>query len=110
MSPPPALKTLLAVESIAVDVARSELADVNAGVTEWALKCCRRIRDALTTGDAARAVYAGCKLGQWLDELRRLGNVARIGSHAQRAHARDVERREAYLAARNRGFSTDRCL
>jgi hypothetical protein len=109
--PLPALEALLAeVEQTAADIARGELAAVYADVTTWALECCRRIRDALTTGDAAGAAYAGCQLGERLAEIRERGDFARraaaIKSPEELAHERDVERRKAFLAARNRGFST----
>jgi hypothetical protein len=103
---------LVEVEATAAVILKQPdvMAALDAGVTAWALECCGRIRDALTTGDAAGAAYSGIQLGERLAELRNLGAIARrdaaCKSPADRAHARDVERRKAFLAARNRGFST----
>jgi hypothetical protein len=109
----PALEALLAeVEATAAAIKAQPdvMAALDAGVTAWALECCRRIRDALTTGDVAGAALVGCQLGERLAELRDLGEMAHRGaairSPADRAHARDAERRKVYLAALNRGFST----
>jgi hypothetical protein len=109
--PLPALEVLLdEVEAIAADIARGQLAAVYADVTTPALEYCRRIRDALTTGDVAGAVLAGCQLGERLAEIRERGDLARraaaIMSPEELAHERDVERRKAFLSARKRGFST----
>jgi len=111
--PLPALEALLTeVEATAAVVLKQPdvMAVLDAGVTAYALACCRRIRDALTKGDVAGAALVGCQLGERLAELRDLAEMARrdaaYKSPADRAHARDVERRKAFLAARNRGFST----
>ena len=111
--PLPALETLLAeVEATAALILQvAELAALDAGVAAHALECCRRIRDALTTGDAAGA---GIQLGKRLADLRNLGAIARRAatckSPAEHAHTRDVQRRREYLTALNRGFSTvDAC-
>jgi hypothetical protein len=102
---------LVEVETTAAEIeAQPELASLDAGITAWALECCRHIRDALTKDDVAGAALAGIQLGERLAELRNLGAMAKRSSAckspADRAHARDVERRRAYLAALKRGFST----
>jgi hypothetical protein len=101
-----ALETLLAeVEGIT----RTAIATAFP-VTGVALDCCRRIRDALASGDVASAAIAGSQLGERLVELREIGAMARRDalyvSPTNRVHGRDVARRQAYLAARDRGFST----
>jgi hypothetical protein len=109
--PLPPLEILLTeVEATAAVILKQpELASLDAGITTWALDCCRRIRHALTKDDVAGAALAGCQLGERLAELHDLGTMAKRSrayvSPADRAHARDVERRKAYFAALKRGFS-----
>jgi len=101
-----ALETLLAEVE---DITRAPIAPAFP-VTSVAVDCCRRIRDALAAGDVAGAAIAGSQLGERLAELREVGAMAQRDAAfippVNRAHARDVKRRQAYLAARDRGFST----
>ncbi len=107
----PALETLLTeVEGIAADILQGELAALDGVTATWALECCSLIRDALTEGDAAFAAVAGCRLGERLAELRKLGASARrLAAHkskAQRDHERDTERRTVQRKYEKRGFKT----
>jgi len=109
--PLPALETLLAeVESIAADILHVAVLAADRSAAEWALECCSLIRNALTEGDAAFAAYAGCRLGERLAELRKLGASARrLAAHkskAQRDHERDTERRTVQRKYEKRGFKT----
>jgi hypothetical protein len=111
--PSSSIETLLAeVEAVVADImAHPALSAVDdSGVTAWALDCCREMREAVNKSDAAGAAYVGCRLGERLAELRRLGDMARRlasqSSPVDRAHERDVERRREYFSALNRGFST----
>jgi hypothetical protein len=95
--------------TIADILAQVEVAPLDTGLTTWALDCCRELRDALAKGDAAAAAYVGCRLGERLAEIRRLGDIARQAASyvapVERAHDRDVERRRVYFAEVKRGFS-----
>ncbi len=81
------------------------MAAVDGVTASWALETCRRVRDALTDGDAAGAALAGCQVGERLAEIRVLGRAAAYKSKVQRDHERDFKRRKAYFAALRRGFS-----
>jgi len=97
----PALETLLTeVEGIAADILQGELAALDGVTATWALECCSLIRDALTEGDAAFAAVAGCRLGERLAELRKLGASARrLAAHKSpddKTYEKDVERRTVH--------------
>jgi hypothetical protein len=107
------LETLLAeVETIAADILQGELAALDGVTAACALDCCRRIRDALNTGNAAGAAHAGCQLGERLAELRKLGaGTRRLAAHkspVQRDHERDTERRAVQKKYEKRGFKTSK--
>jgi hypothetical protein len=107
------LEALLAeVEMTAADILATAAAAIDNGFTTRVLDCCRRIRDALTTGDVADAAHAGCQLGERLAELRDLGAIARrdaaYKSPVQRDHERDTERRAIQRKYEKRGFSTSK--
>jgi|tagenome__1003787_1003787.scaffolds.fasta_scaffold20680542_3 hypothetical protein len=111
-SRPQPVETLLdEVEATTAEIlARTECTAIDKdGITAWALDCSRELRQALAQSDASAAAYIGYRLGERLGELRELGEMARrlalYKSPIEKAHDRDVERRRAYIAEIDRGFS-----
>jgi hypothetical protein len=80
------------------------------GTVERALELAQKMRCALQDKDPRAAADVGVSLGELLLAFRKLGNVVRLDasyvSPVNRAHSVAFERRKAFQAWRDRGFST----